>query len=427
MKKYLNILGAGALVLFAGCGQKEGDTPKQESGKKVELTFVTYTGTGEEYMMETNSLSEAYNKVNPNVTIKIEKIPATEYDNTMKIRNSAQQLPDIFPVRVVTMESFKSVLTPLNDLDAAKVNKFAKDYAIDGNIYGLPMYGFNEFVYYRKSIFNELGIKIPTTWGEFEAVSKKIKDHGQYTPLALGAKDSWTTYPFNEFMPFLVSGGDDIWSKMAVEKDPFSPGKPFYEAYNMLNQYYSTKPFGEDSLGYGWEQQRNMFVSKKAAMLAAGQWYYMDLEKDLSKENLEDIGVFILPARKTEKDPFRYLVSAEVFLAIPKYSKNAAETKEFLNWFFTSEYYKDYVTFLNVLPTVEGVGGKESIFNLAVQNLPNPEPVLQKGGDEKFRKIANYISFDVKRMGQEMIQGVDFPKFMDEYNKKWTEAQEATK
>ncbi|MEG0235000.1 hypothetical protein, partial [Cetobacterium sp.] len=121
------------------------------------------------------------------------------------------------------------------------------------------------------------------------------------------------------------------------------------------------------------------------------------------------------------------LVSAEVFLSIPKYSKNAEEAKKFLDWFFTSDYYKEYVTYMNVLPTVEGVKGRESIFNVAIANIPNPEAVLQKGGDEKFRKIANYISFDVKRMGQEMIQGVNFTEYMNEFNKRWTEAQENTK
>lgn len=225
MKRYLKVLGVGTVLFMAACGEGEQKTVVKVEDKKIDLTFVTYSGTGEDYMMDTNSLAEAYKKIDPNVTIKMEKISATEYDNTMKIRNSAQKLPDIFPVRVVTMESFKTVLLPLNDTEAAKVNKFAKDFEIDGNIYGLPMYGFNEFVYYRKSVFNELGLEIPTTWGEFTALSAKIKENGIYIPMALGAKDSWTTYPFNEFMPFLVPGGNDILSKMAVEKKNIFTGE----------------------------------------------------------------------------------------------------------------------------------------------------------------------------------------------------------
>lgn len=418
--KKIGIAACGVL-LVAGCG-KDGEKVSGGS-EKVELSFVTYSGTGEDFMMELNSISDAYNKVNPNVTIKMEKVPATEYDNTMKIRNSAQKLPDIFPVRVITLENYKNILTPLNDLEATKLNKFAKDYAIDGNIYGLPMYGFNEFVYYRKSIFNELGLEVPTTWEEFNSVTQKLKASGEYIPMALGGKDSWVTYPFNEFFPFLVSGGNDVWSKMAAEDEPFSPGKPFYTAYSMLNEFYKTKPFGDDPLGYGWDQEKNMFISKKAAMLAAGQWFYLDLAKDLSKEDLEDIGVFMIPTRKNKDENFRYLVTAEVFLAIPKYSKHQEEAKEFINWLFTSDYYKEFIKYMQVLPTVDGVEISGDIFSEAVNSIPNPEPVLQKGGNDTYRQISNFISFDVKRMGQEMLQGVDFEKYMAEYNKKWKEAR----
>lgn len=179
MNKFFKTLGIGlcTLVLMAGCGSSEEKEAKKD--EKVELSFVTFVGTGEEYMMDLNSISDAYNKINPNVTIKMEKVPATEYDNTMKIRNSARKLPDLFPVRVVTLENYKNILTPLNDLEAAKVNKFAKDYAVDGNIYGLPMYGFNEFVYYRKSVFKELGLEIPTTWNEFKELTAKIEASGK--------------------------------------------------------------------------------------------------------------------------------------------------------------------------------------------------------------------------------------------------------
>ena len=68
-----------------------------------------------------------------------------------------------------------------------------------------------------------------------------------------------------------------------------------------------------------------------------------------------------------------------------------------------------------------------TIFNETIANIPNPEVVLQKGGDAKYREVANFLSFDVKRMGQEMLQGVDFEKYMDDLNNRWKEARENTK
>ena len=39
--------------------------------------------------------------------------------------------------------------------------------------------------YYNIDIFNELGLKVPTTSAEFIDVLQKIKDNGKYTPLAV--------------------------------------------------------------------------------------------------------------------------------------------------------------------------------------------------------------------------------------------------
>lgn len=174
MKKYWKMLGviASSLTLFVACGKDEN---KGSDNKPKEITLSIWEGTGEDYMMDINSLSEAYNKVNPNVVLKIEKIPGTDYDTAMKIRNTAQKLPDIFAVRNKHMYTYRDSVIDLSDLQASKLNIFAEAYKINDKVIGLPMYGFNEFVYYRKSIFKELGLKEPTTWGEFLNVVKVLK------------------------------------------------------------------------------------------------------------------------------------------------------------------------------------------------------------------------------------------------------------
>lgn len=406
-------------IFFISCGKEE----KTSTTNNV-LSLVLF---GEYYKDENNvkKLVEAYKKEFPDKELKVEVLPATEYDNTMKIRNSANKLPDLFVTRVITMNDFKNVLKPLTDSKAAKLNRFANEYAIDGNIYGVPFYGFNEFVYYRKSVFNELGLNVPTTWGEFIELQEKIKQSGKYIPMALGGKDSWSTYPYNEFMPFLEKDGKDIWTKMGNDDSPFSQGKPFYEAYKKIDQYYKGKYSG-DSLGYGFTQARDMLISKKAAMLTAGQWFYSDYLKEFGNNGEEDLGVFILPTRNNKSETSKYLVTAELFLGISKDSKNSEEAQKFLDWLFSSEYYKKTIEEMNVLSAVSDIKG-ESIFSKAISEIDNPEIILQKGGDTNFKKIANFISFDVKRMGQEMMQGVNFNEYMEEYNKKWKEAKDNQK
>ena len=56
MKRYLKVLGVGTMLFMAACGDGEKKEVAKVEDKKIELTFVTYSGTGEEYMMDTNSL-----------------------------------------------------------------------------------------------------------------------------------------------------------------------------------------------------------------------------------------------------------------------------------------------------------------------------------------------------------------------------------
>lgn len=421
MKKF-KIFVLAQLMLFgiASCGSND-----KESNKPIELTFTTYEDNGKDFYIDKENITEAYKKVNPNVTVKVEIIPNTEYDQAMKIRNTGKKLPDVFITRLVFMNDFKDTLLPLNELEATKKNLFAKEFAIDGKIYGLPSYGFNEFVYYRKSIFKELGLEVPQTWTEFLEIVKKIRDSKKYIAVSLGIKDSWVDYPFNEFMPFYEKDGNDIWSKMAQDDEPFSKGKPFYEAYKKINDFYALKGFGNDPLGLDWSQERANFVAGKAAMLAAGGWYYSDFLKNADEKSKNDVGVFLLPTRNSKNDDFRYMVAADLFVGINKKGANIEAAKEFVNWYFTSDYYNKFIEFKKTLPTMKGVKAADDMFGEAVNNIDKPVPVLQKAGGIAYDKIAKTINFDVKAMGQEMIKGIDFENYMKEYNKKWKEAKES--
>lgn len=422
MKKYLKMAGIGlcSLFLVTACGSEEKKEVKNE--EKKEITMSIWEGTGEEYLMEVNSIAEAYSKVAPNVVIKVEKIPGTEYDTAMKIRNTAKKLPDIFAIRNKNTYTYKDAVLDLSDLEAAKINTFAEAYKVEGKVLGLPMYGFNEFVYYRKSLFKELGLEVPTTWGEFTHVLKTIKENSEYIPLAIGAKDLWTTYPYGQFIPYLEKGGDDILNKMGDMKTPFDKGTPVYNAYKKVEELAKLKVAGPDPLGYGWSQETNLFLSKKAVMMAAGQWYYKSYMKEAEEGDKDDVGMFLMPVRDSKDEKFRYFVTGEVFLAIPKTSENSKEAKEFLNWFFKSEYYEKYINFIQVLPAVDTVKLNDNPFDKVLKSVDNKVPVFQVPGYANYTKIKNAVRYEANQLSQDLLSGVQLDELMNEWNQKWSKA-----
>ena len=440
MKKKLSVIIAATMtasLLVAGCGKEAEETkvepkqetkqevkkeePKKEEAKPVTLNYVFWGETRQnEFFTEVNSLSEGFKKIMPNVTVDVEMIAAADYDTTMKIRNSANELPDVFPIRLVDMLNYKDIMVPLNDTEAAKNNKFADNFKLDGNVIGIPQISFNEYVYYRKSVFNELGLSVPTTWDELIEVSEKIKEDGKYIPFAIGAKDSWTNYPLNEFMPTLEAGDGNYLNVMASMDEPFAKGTPFYNAYAKIDKFYKAKCNGSDPLGYGWDQQTAMFAAKEAGMMAAGQWYLSGYLEAANNDD-SDLGVFLLPTVEKKGDPIKVITMCEMFMGTPKSGEHTEEAKAFINWFF-SDYYQAYADDAKITSTVKGIETDLGIFNQAFEGI-DVDYVTSLPGNEEYARITNSIQFDVKAMGQEMIAGKDLDELMNEMNKKWKEAK----
>lgn len=419
--KRLSLALVAAMLLStvaAGCGKS--NSTSGDVDKKVTLKLALWGEGDYKYLNETNNLAEAYKKDHPNVTIEIEHIAPKEYDNTMKIRNTANQLPDIFPIRQAQLSLYGDVMVPLNDLKATENNIYAKETMIKGNVIGIPQAAFNEFVFYNKSIFKEYNLEIPKTWDEFLKVCETIKAGKKYIPLLIGAKDAWPNYPFNEYMPMLEAGDGQYYNKMAAKDDPFTKGQPFYNAYAKIQKLYDAKVCGDDPLGYGWDQQRAMFVGGKGAIMAAGSWYKDDYNQNGGKD--ENLGVFLLPTRNTTSDPFYTTAMTEFFWGIPKTCKNQKEAKEFLEWFFSSDYYGKFITALGQKPTVKGIKYDDKFFAQAFEGLDvKPVTVFY---DENYNKVMNAMKFDVKGIGQQMMSGkTSLDDIMKDLNAQWKKAR----
>lgn len=429
------------LTVLSGCASNSGtaneetlendqqaNSTEAPTDEPVTLTMLMHDALMYEYFTETNPISEVYKQIAPNVTIEIEKAKDSgQMEETLKIRYSANELPDLMLIKPYMLADFKEGLADLSDLQATASNKFAAAYAVEDKVVGIPETAFYEFVYYRKSVFEELGLKIPTTWDQFIETGKQIKATGKYIPMAMGAKDSWPVYPFNEFMPCLEAAVGDYWNVMTTQDAPFSPGEPFYESYVKIQKLYDAEIFGDDPLGIGWDQSKAMFISKEAAMIAAGQWFISDYVS--SGADIEDLGMFLLPTRNSESDPFYATVMADGFMSTPADGENLAEVKAFIDWYFSSDYYTDYLAVKGLGSTVEGLtvdlpysAQMDEAFNRQEVNY-----VLYDGGNIDFSNIANAIGFDVKKIGQDMLAGEDFDALMSNLNEQWKKAKDELK
>ena len=441
MKKLLCALLAALMLagIFAGCSSKDA-APAASSDKptaagnaapadlKGELVFAIWDNNLMTYIEE-NDMVGKFQEVYPNASIEVEKVKDdSEYWNTMKMRASANQLPDVMFNKPFTLSRFQDYLLDLSDTEAAKNNTLAAGYALNGKILGIPMTAGYEYVYYWKDMFEEAGVEVPTTWPELEEVSKKLQEHfgasdPDFLAIALGAKDEWPTYPYMEFMPALVSGNGQNWNDMAKTDTPFAEGSDINVAYHRVYELFTSGVFGKDPLGLGNDQATSLFTQKKAAIIALGDWGLQNIAN--GAESIDQLGSFYLPVRETADEPFRYIVQGDSFMGVTTHSKNPELATAFVEWFYSEAWYPGYLSYISSASSMSNFPkDKDPVLAEADAAQPDGEMVMYDGGGDDFTAIQNETAFDYKKLGAQMFtEGFDLDAALAELDAKWTAAR----
>ncbi len=357
------------------------------------------------------------------VTIELELLKEVEYENDMKIRKNAAQLPDVFPLQGKWLTVFQEDLADLSGLTALS-NHITPDALKVGDIVpGIPQSQFNEFVYYRKSVFAENGLTVPTTWPQLIEACQKIKEAGKVIPWLMGAKDEWPDYPLNEFMPSVVAQNGDYWSTFADSDAPFAKDQPIYKAYERIQQLYDAKVFGDDPLGIGWDQSVDMFAAGEGAIIAGGSWLLDTLKTKM--DSTDDVGAFIMPMRDADTDPLYTTSMMEYFWCINKSAKNPEAAQKFVEFWFSDAWYPEYIKSVGLTPTIKGVEAAIDPMFVEALAVPGLQFISYKDGSEAFMNIRNAMQFDVKKIGVAMMQESRLDAMMEDLNAQWKDARAA--
>jgi len=155
---------------------------------------------------------------------------------------------------------------------------------IDDSKWGVPYTYYQWGIYYRKDIFDELGIAPPTNWDELLAASAKLKENG-VTPFAIGTKALWPTGGWFDYLNLRVNGYEfhmDLTSGKVPYTDPRV--KAVFDRWaELLNPGY----FIANHAALDWQDAIPEFVQGDAAMYLMGN-FAVDVMKNggLSAEQI---------------------------------------------------------------------------------------------------------------------------------------------
>ena len=288
---------ATAVVALAACAPSSSSTSGSGSGgsdgKGVTLSVWSWRT---EDVAAYDAIFDVYEKAHPGVKVDFKAFKNTEYNQILTTGLAGSNGPDVVQVRSYgqlqpTIAS--GSLVPLDstvDLSSwdANVVKSAEGKE-DGKLYAVPLAQQTLQMFYNKDLFAKQGLTPPTTWAQFIEVNARLKEQG-ITPMAVGAKDSWTLPIVHQVLAAPRFGG------AAFEKAVLSGQKTFTDPdwVASVDELKALKPYLPDSaVGVAYTDAQILFTSGKAAMFPGGSFELGFFQK---QNPALKMGVFQVPA-----------------------------------------------------------------------------------------------------------------------------------
>ncbi|MDQ0063705.1 extracellular solute-binding protein [Paenibacillus harenae] len=406
MNGILKVVMAGTLALsLAACGANNGNNEGTNTGtnagtdngggKKEDIT-ITFQNIYPDPTDPKNGMIKKivaqYEKDHPGVKIELDSLNTDQQKVKLKTQAASREVPDITIVNpAAQMKPFvdAKLFAPLNDMVAENGLKdtfqegILDFYSFDDNLYALPDGNNIGLVYYNKELFDQAGVKVPTTFEEMVQVVKDLKAKG-IQPMAIGEKDTWTgSFLFMNVL--LRTNGPGFLQEVIDGKKTFED-PAFTEAVDAFQSLIQAGAFQEGATSFDYNAGENLFKTGKAAMYYMGSWATGGIET--SSVNGK-VGVFKFPTVNGKGDVNEFMLAPGSAFAISADSKHLEETKDFLNYFmlnFPKEAF-EVKGAVGLAQKVEGDFKAAGYSDMAMEVLGMFKDV--KGGDLAFDNTMN--------------------------------------
>ncbi len=298
MRKILILITSMLLLSLTAVGFAQ-----EEEDISFEFWHIQNTGGVVELLQ---NQVDRYMADNPNVTVDVLPMQNDPYKTRVRTAIGAGNEPCVFmswgggPM----LEYVEAgTIIPLTDYfeendygDRFIQASFSNVTGPDGDVYGVPVEnvvvaGF----FYNEQIFEDLGLEVPQTIEELEAVADTLLEN-DIKPFTLAGASPWTS---SMYYMYLVDryGGPEYFAAAA---DPNAEGtfeaEPFVQAGETIRDWVEAGYFveGFNGLDYDTGQARIPMYAGQAAMQLMGSWEIFTI-KDENPEYFENLGFFPFP------------------------------------------------------------------------------------------------------------------------------------
>ena len=308
-----------------------------------------------EYADAVRALIDAYKEVAPDVTINYETTQ-NDYPTLLKTKINAGECPDIFSttsgkeIGVYLEYSYNFADEPA----AAAMQDSVKAVMMSGDeVHGFALKSNYFGIVYNKAIFDEAGItEFPATTDAMIAACEKIAAAG-YQPFSTGFAEWWVyKHVFQHFLNAASDNPAELVSKFIAGEAKFKDYPVLYDNFfNFLDlavQYGDAKPLETDLAS----EEAAIGTGKAAMILGQGAWVEADI---MNIDPGFQLGFNGYPVSDNPAD-CKVISGSDQALRIYKDSKVLGNVLDFVNWWYTSDYGKNwFCDVAGVIPPLKGV------------------------------------------------------------------------
>ena len=290
----------------------EATAGKQTDGKNLpELTTEPMTITLWDISTEDPNKSISEGAVQrfmadyPNITVNQVHQQNDNYKQQLVVAMSSGQCPNIYchwgggPMAEYYKSGYANDIT---DMYAKYDHPEFVDAAVaqstyDGKMLAIPFSGLTGCdIFYNKTIFADLGLEVPTTIDELEAVCEKLKENG-IIPFSLANASKWTGSMYYMYLVARHSGNAEFDAAYTQENGGSFTSPAFIYAGEKIQDWVKKGyfPDGVNSLSADDNQDRALLYDGSAAMMLHGSWQVGGIKSDNEDWYNENIGVFRFP------------------------------------------------------------------------------------------------------------------------------------
>lgn len=325
------------------------------TGQKINLTWLNhYQEAGKKAWVE--NCKKIFEGKYDNITLNIETVGGDNYITILQTKLASDDAPTLFDLgnnRDVTVYDEAGHLADLTGQPCLElVNPdLLKEGLVNGAQKGVPIEISGYGVFYNKDVFDEKGLKEPTTLTELRNACETLMSEG-IQPFATPFAEAWAF----RYYPRVITDitclrADNNWNTDKMNgASTFSDDEVFKKS---IETYFSFKKYwGDDPWGTSWDNAQSMVANGEAAMCIHGSWA---VDGIISHNPEVNVGVFPMPVSENPEDSIMIKEPGQqLVLYNDKDTSRLDAAYKLYNTIYSPECMASYAEEARQMPSVDG-------------------------------------------------------------------------